>query len=101
MIDVRALAESEFRSAHDLFRRALLLAPSKDDAWENARGRHELGRVLGAFDDGVLVGTAIATTNELAVPGGRVAAGAVTGVGVRAEQAGRAAQDMLDAVLHS
>ncbi|MDA3647561.1 GNAT family N-acetyltransferase [Saccharopolyspora indica] len=89
MIDVRALAESEFRSAHDLFRRALLLPPCKDDAWENTRGRYELGRVLGAFDGGELAGTAMATTNELAVPGGQVAAGAVTGVGVRADRTRR------------
>ncbi|RKT86800.1 Predicted acetyltransferase [Saccharopolyspora antimicrobica] len=89
MIDVRALAESEFRAANDLFRRALLHRPSKDEDWERSSGRYELGRVLGAFDGGELVGTAIATTNELAVPGGRVAAGAVTGVGVRADRTRR------------
>ncbi|MGW1676147.1 GNAT family N-acetyltransferase [Saccharopolyspora sp. NPDC002376] len=89
MIEVRALAESEFRAAQDLFRRALLHRPVKDEDWPRARDRYELGRVHGAFDGGELVGTAMATTNELAVPGGRVPAGAVTGVGVRADRTRR------------
>ncbi|WP_435875935.1 GNAT family N-acetyltransferase [Saccharopolyspora shandongensis] len=68
---VRPLAESEFREAHDLFRRALLLRSSKDEEWEQSVGRYEPGRVLGAFVDGALAGTAMATTNVVAVPGGR------------------------------
>ncbi|KAA5832049.1 GNAT family N-acetyltransferase [Saccharopolyspora hirsuta] len=89
MIDVRALAESEFRASQDLFRRALLRKPANDEDWARVRGCLEVGRVLGAFDGGELVGTARATSNELAVPGGRVAAGAVTGVGVRADRTRR------------
>ncbi|MEV0055093.1 GNAT family N-acetyltransferase [Saccharopolyspora shandongensis] len=87
---VRPLAESEFREAHDLFRRALLLRSSKDEEWEQSVGRYEPGRVLGAFVDGALAGTAMATTNVVAVPGGRrLPVGAVTGVGVRADRTRR------------
>ncbi|MER7011374.1 GNAT family N-acetyltransferase [Saccharopolyspora sp. NPDC000359] len=89
MIDVRALAESELRTSHDLFLRALLRRPVSDENWARTSGRLVAGRVLGAFDGGELVGTARATANELAVPGGRVAAGAVTGVGVRADRTRR------------
>ncbi|MGW5643437.1 GNAT family N-acetyltransferase [Saccharopolyspora sp. NPDC003752] len=88
--EVRPLAESEFREAHDLFRRALLWRPSKDEEWEGNSGRYEPGRVLGAFVDGALAGTAMATTNVVTVPGGRrLPVGAVTGVGVRADQTRR------------
>ncbi|WP_223840449.1 GNAT family N-acetyltransferase [Saccharopolyspora pogona] len=45
--------------------------------------------MLGAFVDGELAGTTRTITNVLAVPGGRrLPAGAVTGVGVRADQTG-------------
>ncbi|GAA4618073.1 GNAT family N-acetyltransferase [Saccharopolyspora hordei] len=89
MIDVRALAEAEFRDSVDLFRRALLRRPPTDEEWARRRGMLEPGRVLGAFDGGELVGTARAASNRLAVPGGRVPAGAVTAVGVRADHTRR------------
>ncbi|MGP4015758.1 GNAT family N-acetyltransferase [Saccharopolyspora sp. 5N708] len=88
--EVRPLTESEFREAYELFRRALLEPPSKDEDWARNSGRYEPGRVLGAFVDGELAGTVMSTTNVLAVPGGRrLSAGAVTAVGVRADHTRR------------
>ncbi|MGW3467710.1 GNAT family N-acetyltransferase [Saccharopolyspora sp. NPDC000995] len=88
--EVRALSESGFRGANDLFRRALLWQPLSDEEWAGNAALHEPGRVLGAFVDGELAGTTRTITNVLAVPGGRrLSAGAVTGVGVRADQTRR------------
>lgn len=88
--EVRPLSELEFRGANDLFRRALLWQPSSDEEWAGNAALHEPGRVLGAFVDGELAGTTRTMTNVLAVPGGRrLPAGAVTGVGVRADQTRR------------
>jgi predicted acetyltransferase len=88
--EVRPLAESEFRDAYELFRRAVLEQPGRDEDWAGNSARYEPGRVLGAFVDGELAGTALATTNVVAVPGGqRLPAGAVTAVGVRADQTRR------------
>jgi predicted acetyltransferase len=88
--EVRPLADSEFRAAHELFRGALLEQPATDEDWAGSSGRYEPGRVLGAFVEGELAGTTMATTNVLVVPGGRrLPVGAVTGVGVRADHTRR------------
>ncbi|WP_223840487.1 hypothetical protein [Saccharopolyspora pogona] len=39
--EVRALSESEFRGANDLFRRALLWQPSSDEEWAGNAALHE------------------------------------------------------------
>ncbi|GAA2807031.1 GNAT family N-acetyltransferase [Saccharopolyspora taberi] len=91
-LDVRPVAESEFRDANSLFLRTLHIPPASDDQWERSSARYEPGRVLGAFVDGELAGTAMAQSSSLAVPGGAVLpAGAVTNVGVRADRTRRGA----------
>lgn len=89
-VDVHSLEESWFRAANTLFLRTLHAPPATDAQWERARQLHEPGRVLGGFLNGDdFVGTARSMGVELAVPGGAVPAGAVTGIGVRADRTRR------------
>ncbi|WP_019813237.1 GNAT family N-acetyltransferase [Saccharomonospora saliphila] len=90
----RVLGENNHRTAEDLFRAALHLAPVTDDQWQYARAGFQPGRTLGAVDDDApgapLVGTARSLDARLAVPGGNtVPLAAVTGVGVRADRTRR------------
>lgn len=56
------------------------------DQWEFTRNSFEPGRTLGAFDGARMVGTALAWSSDLVVPGGAVLPmAAVTRVGVRAD----------------
>ncbi|WP_433869287.1 GNAT family N-acetyltransferase [Saccharopolyspora sp. CA-218241] len=88
--EFRPLADTEFRPARDLFMRALNLPPVTDEMWKSVSRTSEPGRVFGGFLDGELAGTALTGTSALAVPGGaEVPAGAVTGVGVRADRTRR------------
>lgn len=88
--EVRELATSEFREAHDLFLRALHLPVPDDERWERIADRFEPGRVLGAFAAGELSGTARSTAGSLTVPGGStIPAAEVTGVAVRADRTRR------------
>jgi predicted acetyltransferase len=88
--DVRPLAESEFRDAHDLFVGTLHVSPAPEDRWAVSVRRYEPGRVLGAFVEDELAGTTLAMSSSVAVPGGAVLpAAAVTGVGVRADRTRR------------
>ncbi|MCA1195179.1 GNAT family N-acetyltransferase [Saccharopolyspora sp. 6V] len=90
-VDVRPLAESEYRPSFDLFL-ASLHEPQRtgDERWQRPSTRYEPGRVFGAFLDGELAGTALSMTSALEVPGGAVLpAAAVTGVGVRADRTRR------------
>jgi predicted acetyltransferase len=87
---VRTLDPAEHRLANRLFRAALHVPPAGDDEWDRAEGGYQPGRVLGAFESDVLVGTARSFDAELTVPGDRrLALAAVTGVGVRADRTRR------------
>ncbi|MFI9008424.1 GNAT family N-acetyltransferase [Actinosynnema sp. NPDC053489] len=84
--DVRVLDDSQYRSAHTLFRGTLHHTPAPDDQWEFARETYHEGRAFGAFVDGEMVGTLQSFPSALAVPGGAVVRhAAVSRVGVRAD----------------
>lgn len=90
-VNVRPLADSEFRPALDLFVASLQHGqrPS-EERWQRSSTRYEPGRVFGAFLDGELSGTAMSLPSTLVVPGGAVLpSAAVTGVGVRADRTRR------------
>lgn len=86
MVEVRPLADDEVRGAHALFRASLHRGPMSDDQWEWSGRSFEPGRTHGAFDGDRMVGTALAWSSDVVVPGGRVLPmAAVTRVGVRAD----------------
>ncbi|GGS56160.1 GNAT family N-acetyltransferase [Actinokineospora fastidiosa] len=86
MPDVRPLAADEVRAAHTLFRAALHRGPMSADQWAFSGRSFEPGRTLGAFVDGRMVGTALAWSSDLVVPGGAtLPMAAVTRVGVRTD----------------
>jgi predicted acetyltransferase len=96
---MRTLQEEELRAAYDLFLRAVLQRPSTDEQWSHLRARFETGRVLGAFVDDELAGTALTTSSAVVVPGGRkLPAGAVTGVAVRPD---RTRRGILTGLMHA
>jgi predicted acetyltransferase len=85
-VEVRPLADDEVRTAHTLFRASLHRGPMSDEQWETFVHSFEPGRTHGAFDGGRMVGTALAWSSDLRVPGGAVLPmAAVTRVGVRAD----------------
>ncbi len=87
---VRLLEPDEHRAASTLFRGTLHHPPATDEAWAQRVDSFREGRVLGAYRGDVLVGTAMTTASELAVPGGAVLPMAmVTAVGVRADHTRR------------
>jgi predicted acetyltransferase len=89
-VDVRALNPDEYRAANTLFRGSMHYGPTSDEAWAVRGDTYDDGRVLGAFRDGTLVGTALSNAGQLSVPGGGLLPMAmVTGVGVRADQTRR------------
>ncbi|HEX6341472.1 GNAT family N-acetyltransferase [Umezawaea sp.] len=84
--DIRVLDESNYRTAHSLFRGSLHSAPAEDDRWEHVKRSYDPGRAFGAFQDDEMIGTAQSWPALLAVPGGaEVPAAAVSRVGVRAD----------------
>ena len=87
MVEIRTLSVGdETRAAHNLFRASLHRQPMSEDQWEHSGKSFEPGRTLGAFDGDRMVGTALAWTSDLVVPGGAVLPlAAVTRVGVRAD----------------
>ncbi|GLW95013.1 GNAT family N-acetyltransferase [Actinokineospora globicatena] len=85
-IEIRTLAESEWRASLGLFRAALHTLPVTDEQWAVAQRSYEPGRTLGAFHGGTLAGTAFAWSSDLLVPGGGVLPmAAVTRVAVRSD----------------
>lgn len=86
-MDVRALdGEEQARASHRLFRAALHRPEMSAEQWRHVRRSYEPGRALGAFDGGRMVGTALAWSSDLVLPGGAVAPmAAVTRIGVRAD----------------
>jgi predicted acetyltransferase len=85
----RVLDPSEYRTANDLFQRALLHAPSDDETWQATEPSYEPGRVYGTISDGEVVGTAQSYRSRMAVPGGVLPTALVTRVGVRADHTRR------------
>jgi predicted acetyltransferase len=84
--DIRLLDDSDYRTAHTLFRGTLHHAPAPDDQWKFAQESYDPGRVFGAFADGEMIGTVQSFPSRLAVPGGAVVQhAAVSRVGVRAD----------------
>lgn len=84
--DIRVLDDSQFRTAHTLFRGTLHHPPAPDDRWPAVRETFEPDRSLGAFADGEMIGTVQSFSSRLAVPGGAVLPhAAVSRVGVRAD----------------
>lgn len=84
--DIRVLDDTQYRTAHTLFRGTLHYPPADDDRWKVAAESYEPGRTLGAFADGELIGTVQAFSSRMAVPGGAVVPHAgVSRVGVRAD----------------
>lgn len=84
--DIRVLDDSQYRTAHTLFRGTLHHAPAPDDQWKFAQESYDEGRVFGAFGDGEMIGTVQSFPSRLAVPGGAVLPhAAVSRVGVRAD----------------
>ncbi|WP_447002811.1 GNAT family N-acetyltransferase [Saccharothrix isguenensis] len=84
--DIRGLDDSQYRTAHTLFRGTLHSPPAPDEQWEFARESYSPERALGAFADGEMVGTVQSFSSRFAVPGGAVVQhAAVSRVGVRAD----------------
>lgn len=80
---VRTITDDEFGDFINVVRRAFLEPPASPEDIETRRSVFDLDRCLGAFDaERRLCGVARAFPTELTVPGGAVAAGAVSGVGV-------------------
>jgi predicted acetyltransferase len=80
---VRTITDDEFGDFVNVVLTAFLAPPSSAEDIEIRRVAFGLDRCLGAFDaNGRLCGAARAFPTELTVPGGTVAAGAVSGVGV-------------------
>ncbi|KOX27998.1 hypothetical protein ADK67_13015 [Saccharothrix sp. NRRL B-16348] len=84
--DIRVLDDSQYRTAHTLFRGTLHHTPAPDDQWKFVQESYYPGRAIGAFADGEMVGTVQSFPSQLAVPGGAVVPhAAVSRVGVRAD----------------
>jgi predicted acetyltransferase len=80
---VRTITDDEFGDFINVLLTAFLAPPSPAEDIETRRAAFDLDRCLGAFDrHGRLCGVARAFPTELTVPGGSVAAGAVSSVGV-------------------
>ncbi|NEA37354.1 GNAT family N-acetyltransferase [Streptomyces sp. SID13031] len=85
-LTVRPIEDSEARAAHTLFRGTLHMPPTSDDQWAFVQDSFEPGRTLAAYTQGCMVGTALAWTSAVTVPGGTVCPmAAVTRVGVRSD----------------
>ena len=80
---VRPITEDEFAQSIDVVRTAFLSPPASPEALAARRAHYDLDRCLGAFDaTGQLCGVARDFASALTVPGGEVAASAVSSVGV-------------------
>jgi len=87
---IRPVDDGEFRTASNLFYATLHMPPVSEEKWEYNASVYEPGRVLGAFADQTMIGTALSWGSSLAVPGGgELPMAAVTGVGVRPDHTRR------------
>ncbi|PPK71045.1 GNAT family N-acetyltransferase [Actinokineospora auranticolor] len=85
-IEIRRVPDADLRAAATLFRGAVHYAPPTEQEWEWVADSYEPGRTWGAYADGRLVGTTMAWSSDLVVPGGRVCPmAAVTRVGVSSD----------------
>ncbi len=80
--EVRAAEAGEFDAVRAVFSAAMMFEVTPDD--DLARQLFEPERTLVAVDGGEFIGTTLALTRNLSVPGAVVPAAHVTGVGVRA-----------------
>ncbi|TDW95619.1 putative acetyltransferase [Kribbella pratensis] len=80
--EVRAAEAGEFDAVRAVFSAAMMFELTPDD--DLARQLFEPERTLVAVDGGEFIGTTLALTRNLSVPGSVVPAAHVTGVGVRA-----------------
>jgi predicted acetyltransferase len=80
---VRPIVDDELAAFIDVVRTAFLMPPVSDETVAARREHTEIERCIAAFDDeGRMCGVARAFATPLTVPGGEVAAGAVSSVGV-------------------
>jgi predicted acetyltransferase len=80
---VRPIHDDELGPFLDVVRTAFLSAPASEAAVAVRRAHIDIGRCIGAYDEGGrLAGVARAFATPLTVPGGEVTAGAVSTVGV-------------------
>jgi predicted acetyltransferase len=80
---VRTITDDELGTFLEVVRTAFLSPGFSPEAVEARRGYFEIDRCLGAYDDGGrLCGVARAFATPFTVPGGEIAAGAVSAVGV-------------------
>ena len=80
---VRPIADDELAAFIDVVRTAFLMPPVPDETVAARREHTDIERCIAAFDDGGrMCGVARAFATPLTVPGGEVAAGAVSSVGV-------------------
>ena len=80
---VRPIVDDEFGAFFDVVRTAFLSPPVAEATVEARRPHTDIERCIGAFDaGGRMCGVARAFATPLTVPGGEVAAGAVSAVGV-------------------
>ncbi|HEX5945602.1 MAG TPA: GNAT family N-acetyltransferase [Acidimicrobiales bacterium] len=80
---VRPIADDELAAFIDVVRTAFLMPPVPDETVDARREHTDIERCVAAFDDGGrMCGVARAFATPLTVPGGEIAAGAVSSVGV-------------------
>ena len=81
-VEIRTIEPTEFRDFVHAMRRVFLAAAPSDDEVEFMRQRFDLSRTWAAFDKRQIVATFHSFPTQLTVPGGTVAADAVTVVTV-------------------
>ena len=81
-VEIRTIEPAEFRDFAHAMRRVFLVAAPTDDEVEFMRQRFDLSRTWAAFDKRQIVATFHSFPTQLTVPGGTVAADAVTVVTV-------------------
>jgi predicted acetyltransferase len=80
---VRLIRDDEFRDALDVVRTAFLRGPASEEEAAGVRPLIDTTRMVAGFDDdGRMCATSRVFASRLTVPGGDVAAGAVSAVGV-------------------
>lgn len=80
-MDYRTINDDEFDGYINVLSHVFAWDPKPDEI-ELERKQIEIDRTVGAFDEGVVVGTGANLTFEMTVPGGSLPAGGVTAIGV-------------------
>ncbi len=99
---MQVLPEARHRDAAEVFGGAYLVGPVTDQMWERSLPTYRGSLVQGIVeDDGSVGGVARSFDVELTIPGGRIAAAAVSSVGVRADRRRRGyLRALMQAQLH-